>query len=397
MKKSYLMMAAAATMLAACTQTDFVNEVPTEAPKAIAFENGFVNKATRSENSSANYTLKFSDHHNSFAVWGYKSTATEPVFNEKTINVTLDANAGSEIYKYDGLVYWDESADFYQFYAAAPADGGWEFNAPDNADKTNGYFTRTITLDATKINQGKAGHLTSLKPAEGVNQDLLIAAPCKPAIGGTVGLEFIHILSRLNVIVSKKQGLAEEVRTFEVSVRNMKMSGTFDESTPVDDESTPVDELEEGSYARWTNQGTLGNYVATRDTGVVVKEGEERHVIQTLVVPQGVAYEVINMKGTGLTDSSAPYLCVEYGIENGTMEVGGKTVKTFEKFKKYYNLAQIFGVTGVSGDTELDFNEGWENTLTLTIGPKSIDFKAAVATWALDVDKENTLHNTPNP
>ena len=53
------MMAAAATMLAACTQTDFVNEVPAEAPKAIAFENGFVNKATRSENSSSNYTLGF--------------------------------------------------------------------------------------------------------------------------------------------------------------------------------------------------------------------------------------------------------------------------------------------------------------------------------------------------
>lgn len=394
MRKSYLMMAAAATMLAACTQTDFVNEIPTKAPKAIQFENGFVNKTTRSENSSANYTLKFSDHHNSFAVWGYKSTAVEPVFNGKTVNVTLGADAGSEIYKYDGLVYWDESADSYQFYAAAPADGNWTFNTPDNADK---YFTRTITLDASKINQGKGAHLTSLKPEEGVNQDLLIAAPCSPAIGETVGLEFIHILSRLNVVVSKKQGLAEEVRTFEVSVKNMKLSGSFDESTPVDDENTPVDELEEGSYARWTNQGTPGNYVATRDTGVVVQEGVERHVIQTLVVPQGVAYETINMNGTGLSNSSAPYLCVEYGIENGTKLEGGKTVKTFEKFKKYYNLAQIFGVTGVGGDTELAFNEGWENTLTLTIGPKSIDFKAAVATWALDVDKENTLHNTPNP
>lgn len=394
MRKSYLMMAAAATMLAACTQTDFVNEIPTKAPKAIEFENGFVNKTTRSENSSANYTLKFSDHHNSFAVWGYKSTAVEPVFNGKTVNVTLGADAGSEIYKYDGLVYWDESATNYEFYAAAPANhNNWVFKAPTNNAQDNGYFTTTVSLNDVSIHNDQGAHMTALGDA----QDLLIAAPTNVTIGQTVGLEFIHILSRLNVVVSKKQGLAEEVRTFEVSVKNMKLSGSFDESTPVDDENTPVDELEEGSYARWTNQGTPGNYVATRDTGVVVQEGVERHVIQTLVVPQGVAYETINMNGTGLSNSSAPYLCVEYGIENGTKLEGGKTVKTFEKFKKYYNLAQIFGVTGVGGDTELAFNEGWENTLTLTIGPKSIDFKAAVATWALDVDKENTLHNTPNP
>ena len=382
-------MAAAATMFAACTQADFVNDIPASAPKAIDFKSPFIGKSTRAENSSANYTLKFSDHHNSFAVWGYKSTADEPVFNGKPVNVTLGADAGSEIYKYDGLVYWDESANFYQFYAAAPADGHWTFIGPDNDNKDNGHFTRSITLNKDNINQGKGAHLTSLKPETGVNQDLLIAAPCKPAIGETVGLEFIHILSRLNVVVSKKQGLSEEVRTFEVSVRNMNLSGEFDESRAA---ANP-----EGSYARWANLGTLGDYVATKAEGVVVQEGVERHVIQTLVVPQGVAYQTINMNGTGVSDSSAPYLCVEYGIENGTKEVGGETVKTFEKFKKYYNLAQIFGVTGVDSDTELAFNEGWENTLTLTIGPKSIDFKATVATWALGVDKENTLHNTPNP
>ena len=50
-------MAAAATMLAACSQTDLVNEIPERAPKAIEFENGFVNKSTRAENSTSNYTL----------------------------------------------------------------------------------------------------------------------------------------------------------------------------------------------------------------------------------------------------------------------------------------------------------------------------------------------------
>ena len=386
------MMAAAATMFAACTQSDFVNDLPVKGPKAIEFKSGHINKSTRAENSTSNYTLKFSDHHKSFAVWGYKNVAAAPVFNGKTVNVKLGDDAGSEIYNYDGLVYWDESANSYQFYAAAPADGGWTFNAPDNVKKDNGYFTRTIKLDHTKINQGQGAHLTSMKPADGSdNQDLLIAASCSPAIGETVGFEFIHILSRLNVIVSKKQGLSEEVRTFEVSVKNLKLEGDFDESREAANNTV-------GSYARWTNQRTPGNYVATKVDGAIVQEGVERHVIQTLVIPQEAQYGAIEINGSDATSTSAPYLCVEYGIENGTETITEgeetKTVKTFEKFKKYYNLAQIFGM---AAGQSLAFNEGWENTLTLTIGPKSIDFKATVATWALGTKKENTLHNTPNP
>lgn len=383
-------MAAAATMLAACTQTDFVNEVPTEAPKAIAFENGFVNKTTRSENSSSNYTLKFSDHHGNFNVWGYKNNDTEPVFNEKTVNVTLGQNAGSEIYTYNGLVYWDESADNYHFYAAAPAEHNWVFKAPDNADKSNGYFKTEITLDNERINLGVGSHLESLKPQVGeleeneYNQDLLIAAPCTPIIGQTVGLEFIHILSRLNIVVSKKGGMTEEVRTYKVGIYNMNMSGSFDESTP-------VTELEKGSYARWSNQNNLGNYIAQRAEGAEVQEDVERYVIQTLVVPQAAAYEKVNLKGedengNALSTSSKPYLYIEYGVENGVDTNGNKT---FEKFRKYYNLAQIFGVT--EGKT-LPFNEGWENTLTLTIGPNSIGFKASVATWAAGTTTEGSLN-----
>ena len=382
MKKSYLMMAAAATMLAACTQTDFVNEIPAEAPKAIQFENGFVNKSTRSENSSSNYTLTFSDHHNSFAVWGYKNVSDEAVFNRKTVNVTLGSGAGSEIYQYDGLVYWDESATSYQFYAAAPAGHDWYFTAPTEADKSNGYFTTSVALDKSKIHNDAGAHLTVL----GDDNDLLIAAPCSPVIGETVELEFIHILSRLNIVLSKKSGMAEEVKSYEVSVKNMKLSGDFNEGKEAANNVT-------GSYARWENQGTIGDYQATRAEGAEVQAGVERHVIQTLVVPQAAEYESIAINGSDASSATAPYLYVRYGVENGTKTemVGGveTTVKTYEIFEKYYNLAQIFGMTSGSS---LAFNEGWENTLTLTIGPASIDFKATVATWAVDSKKQNSLN-----
>ena len=375
MKKSYLMMAAAATMLAACTQTDFVNEVPTEAPKAIAFENGFVNKTTRSENSSSNYTLKFSDHHNSFKVWGYKNESTTPVFDGKTVNVTLGEGAGSEIYRYDGLVYWDESATSYHFYAAAPATHNWTFNAPTSIeDQDEGSFSTAVSLQDVSIHNDQGSHMTALGDA----QDLLIAAPCQPTIGETVGLEFVHILSRLNIIVSKKSGMTEEVRSYEVSVKNIQKEGEFDEADAAADPA--------GSLARWTTKGNNGEYKATNTTGALVQEGVERHVIQTLVIPQAVTSEKIALNGAGVTDANHPYLYVKYGVANGKDNEGNPT---FEIFEKYYNLAQIFGVT--EGKT-LPFNEGWENTLTLTIGPATIDFKANVATWATQVQKQNSLN-----
>ena len=376
MKKSYLMMAAAATMLAACTQTDFVNDIPAQAPKAIAFENGFVNKSTRSENSSSNYTLGFYAHHKSFKVWGYKNVSTTPVFDGRVVNVTLGSESQSEIYRYEGgLVYWDESATNYQFYAAAPATHNWTFNAPTSLDdQDKGSFSTAVSLQDVSVHNDQGSHMTALGDA----QDLLIAAPCQPTIGETVGLEFVHILSRLNIIVSKKSGMTEEVRSYEVSVKNIQKEGSFNEATAAADPA--------GSHARWATTGADGIYQAKKDAGALVQEGVERHVIQTLVIPQAVTSEEIALNGSGVNEANHPYLYVKYGVANGT---DGEGNPTFEIFEKYYNLAQIFGVT--AGGT-LPFNEGWENTLTLTIGPATIDFKASVATWATQVQKQNSLN-----
>ncbi len=392
MKKSYLMMAAAATMFAACTQADFVNEVPEQGPKAIEFKNGYIGKNTRSENSSANYTLNFSKHHESFKVWGYKSTADEPVFSGKPVKVSFN-DAGSEIYSYDGLVFWDEAASFYEFYAAAPAEHEWIFNAPkaDDKSKSSGYFTTKITLDPERINQGKGAHLESLKPdnlEDGErNNDLLIAASCSPKIGNTVNFEFIHILSRLNIIVSKKPGMTQEVRTFKVSINNMNIYGEFNED--LTEKGITAESLAKGTYDRWSlgaeENVVKSNYVAVSEEGAVLQEGVERYVIQTLIIPQLAGYvQGVKINGEGLNENSAPYLYIEYGVENGKDSAGNKT---FERFKKYYNLAEIFGKTTPG----LAFNEGWENTLKLTVGPKTIDFNASVATWATSTYKENSL------
>ena len=122
MRKSYLMMAAAATMLAACTQTDFVNEISTETPKAIEFEGGFVNKATRSENSNTSYNETFSDHHNTFAVWAYKkATPTSDrtvvfvlgIFFEKKIKINIEIK---KHINYDKNLHFGRQNMYYKKY-----------------------------------------------------------------------------------------------------------------------------------------------------------------------------------------------------------------------------------------------------------------------------------------
>ncbi len=141
MKKSYLMMAAAATMFAACTQSDFVNEVP-ETPQAIGFEN-HVGKSTRAEIADEE---ALSDE-GGFVVWGYK-TATEGLKwdGTKTITTIFD---GVNVYGADGnwtyanKKYWDK-ASTYNFYAVAP------FSPASGAYSVTNAATGFVTITGVK-------------------------------------------------------------------------------------------------------------------------------------------------------------------------------------------------------------------------------------------------------
>lgn len=50
-----------------------------------------------------------------------------------------------------------------------------------------------------------------------------------------------------------------------------------------------------------------------------------------------------------------------------------------ETFISYYNLADAFGKTT---DQSLPFNEGWMNTLHITLGPETIEFSGQVNQFA---------------
>ena len=368
MRKSYLMMAAAATMLAACTQTDFVNEVPAEAPKAIEFENGFVNKTTRAtENNQEGYSESFSDFHKDFFVWGYKSLTTgyQQVFNKEKVTVTK-SDAG-EAYTYEGLVAWDKAADHYKFYAAAPANHTWNIKKNDEDDEYASYLTTSVNLTGTDINEDQPTHNVVLNTPDN-SKDLLIADDCQPVMFQDVQLNFIHILSRLNIKVTRPQDLTRDLIVYEVGVKNILVEGDFDESLALPNNN--------GSIDRWLTKGNRDNttYVANfGDNGLTVALGADRNVMQALVVPQSARWEAIPINGSTTIPFQEPYLYIKYGLANDAVEGG------VEKFEQYYNLAAAFNIT--EGNA-LPFYEGWENTLTITVNSKAIGFTSKVSSWS---------------
>lgn len=374
MKKQYFLMAAAATMFAACSQTDMVNEIPEKAPKAIEFESGFVNKATRSENSSTSYGETFSQHHGSFGVWGYKTKGSEStqIFKEDRVEVS-----DGQYNITTTTAYWDANADNYQFFASAPHqndrkdDETWTFVEATN--ETPAHFKTSVTLYTDETNKDQVTHQSVLPYKKGTNknQDLLIAVDkvIQPIdFNKTVELEFIHILSRLNVVISNNN---DNFRLFKITVGDLPSSGDFDESLE------SGDDLRKGTIKRWTNQGTPANFTVTFDGDEAKKKGSKVHVMQTLVVPQMVRYES--------TITTQPWIEVEYGFT--TSQTG-----VFDKMTRKINLAEVFGYTNADGmeydaagndktDEELYFYEGWQNTLTLEVLTNEIKFSASVAVW----------------
>lgn len=387
MKKSILLIAAVALGFAACSDVDTLKkDIQVTDGMAISFST-FSEKLTRgaTENSDTTYSWVFYNHHNDFQVWSYKNTSTEKVFDGDSVTVTKK-NANSTVtyvYEYSPLRYWDKAAEKYEFYAAAPKDkDGWEFVAPTQEDQKNGYFKTSSELTGTNLAWTPATeYAQSFKDSADV--DKMIAAPTTVLYANfnkPVQLNFIHILSRLNVTIKKDTVLSKQIVKIEkFEVKNLLSEGDFDENTTVAN-------LAKGSNDRWTPGSNKVTYAATTatDTAKLFKVQEDPYyIIESLVIPQDAELENIALDGkartvetttyTAIESATKPYFVITYQIWDGD------TKHKPEKFTAYYNLATVF-----SGDTpaKLEFNEGWQNTLNLTIKPSTIDFTAEVAAWA---------------
>lgn len=211
MKKSYLMIAAVATLFAACAENDTFKDVDTQ-EYAITF-NQALNKVTRAYiGSEADLRSE-----NGFVVYGYKSlddfdTKESPdIFNAK--NVFWDNT--SSAWKYNGLRFWDKNAT-YNFYAVAP------YQPTDNATysiqgnpATAATFGKiTITGAKSNISTASDDYLIDRDGAKGE-----LGSAHTGASNPTVDFDFHHIMAKVQF------ALKSTLSSGTVTVTKLTMTG----------------------------------------------------------------------------------------------------------------------------------------------------------------------------
>lgn len=386
MKKNYFMLAAATMMFAACAETDLVNEIAVEeTPQAISFET-FANKATRAENSTASYSGDLSSHHESFTVWGYKNVSNDKVFNDVKVSYDDEGSVWDYVTNAVSAVYWDKAASRYEFYAAAPTKANfWTLNS-NTADQADDYFT-TTEFTMTSHNAAANYPESPTQSFKEVNnaEDLMIAEKTtvnkttNSTFSGDVSLNFIHILSRLNVTV--KTSIAN-VTVTKIEVGNINSKGTFNENGTFSEDVAKLTDaaIKAGTTQRWklveaitddatstTTPAPVISYINSTSKALTAN-ADAIIAIEALVMPQTAGTETIDINATTFTEKGEPYLYIEYKINS-------------EEYKRAYNLADAFKGSATTA-TPVAFNEGWQNTLNLTIGGDKITFTGNVALWA---------------
>ena len=147
--KKIILAALAVAALAACSKTEVVGVTESN---AIAFDNAFVDNATKSVNDPSFTKSNLTD----FAVYGFVQGAV--LFDGTKVSKDITNNELTSDWKYEGTQYWIAGAD-YNFNAVAPmTDGGWTKTAAAAASTTLSFTNdgETDLLYATTTQQGQA-------------------------------------------------------------------------------------------------------------------------------------------------------------------------------------------------------------------------------------------------
>lgn len=216
MKKSYLMIAAAAALFAACSSNDTFKDVDTQ-ETPISFE-PFTENVTKAAITGADNAARITAlaGEGGFVVYGYKSKdnftskETPDIFAGK--NVYWDTQ--SSVWKYDGLRFWDKNAT-YNFYAVAP------YQPTDNA-------TYTIQGDPSAANFGRITITGATSARSDRSDDYLIDRDGNKGVLGSdhtsgtndnVHMDFHHVMAKLNFAIKST------LSSGTITVTNLSMTG----------------------------------------------------------------------------------------------------------------------------------------------------------------------------
>lgn len=201
--KKIILAAMAVAALAACSKTEVVGVTESN---AIAFDNAFVDNATKSvyDPSYTNSNL-FSD----FAVYGFVEGAV--LFDGTQVSKSITNTDLVSDWKYAGTQYWIAGAN-YNFAAVAPkTSGGWEketstVDMPGYTVTTNLSFTNDGTKDLLYADAGK-----------------ILG---KDSGNGTVAFTFRHVLSKVKFSFENAYNAsAATIKVYDIEIKNAYKTG----------------------------------------------------------------------------------------------------------------------------------------------------------------------------
>lgn len=312
MKKSYLMIAAAAALLAACAEKDTFKDVATE-DVLIGFET-FHEKVTRATATDA-ITAKenLTKAHGGFGVWGYKGAPASvgvasgtpavvdvsdltPVF--KNVQVWYEnASTLTRGFTYAVPKYWDKASE-YIFFAYAPYDGTNATIAPTTGKITiadipsiqdvststgsgqalvyNGSATTGVTdyLMATYVTEQKLVAENKTTTAQGTNQNYGNGTDIRySGQQQTVGFTFGHMLSKLqiNLQASEQYSGVESITVDDLSIERMPASASTKASFTQTSPTAPAGEYTPNTYA--SELKVIGTNGTSTSSLYILKDG----------------------------------------------------------------------------------------------------------------------------
>ena len=214
MKKSFLMIAAAAALVTACSSNDVFKEIE-EQETSIGFY-PIAGNVTRAAITGADNAARLASLASAggFKVYGYKTTDAwahaATIFNGT--NVT-SANSGVD-WTYTGLRFWDKTAT-YNFYAVAPnaPTGGAAYDIED--DPTDADFGMiTITGVASAKSTASNDFLIDRDGAKGE-----LGSAHTSTTNNPVNIDFHHIMAKVSF------ALKSTLTSGTITVTNLTMKG----------------------------------------------------------------------------------------------------------------------------------------------------------------------------
>lgn len=314
-------------------------------------------------------------------------------YQEKLLAYSEDS---AKYYKYIGDSLHNDSVARYLAYTEfAGPDGTWEKYQDSlknyqewrekylihqaflkNGDKEK-HALSYITLNDFSLNGDNASatagtSYTKTFKSVANDKDIMIAEPkyvdnAQILTNAPVNLDFIHLLSRLNISVYK-DGFTlgnAEVKLNQLEVRNMKAAGSFNENAELEkiigkyegnsDASETVD-LATGTNIRWTpNDAVTANYSSIKNYAVPSTDSlpnspetaSYEYVLQSLIIPQNILWDKVSLDGirgnnTSVTDAAykEAYLYIDYDITTREMEYKYHNLDTIMKNNPTWTVVQ---------------------------------------------------------